>query len=149
MFLLVRLRHGLAKQVLAGHVQQLRSLVLRLLPPPLKGSGRNDVSRHARIVELENIVFVGNQLRLARALRHRLNLLEQPAVFAVKRLLGIPFALHQRVTDEQFAAEPSIDARELHSSVGDDSHTKQGHALVGDYRTLVLLPVRFAVGSLA
>src|SRR3546814_415884 len=58
------------------------------------------------------------------------------------RLQLRPLPVHQRVPDEQLAAQLRVDARIVHQAIGDQWHAIEQHLLVCHHRTTLGRPVR-------
>ena len=141
-----------------AHVEQARCAVRGLTPPGLERADVEDLARDPRVVEREHRLITGQDVAATLPL---LELLQAPPHVrvtpvegseALVEVRGIPFALHERVADEELACERPIEAGQLHAALRDDLYPEQGHLLVRGCRTRRSRPVRLAqltVGELA
>ena len=119
-----------------------------LLPPLVEVGAADDLGPDPGVVEVEEGVLVDDDVAPAGAVLELLGLLEQPLVLPQEAVPAGPLAVHERMPDEELAAQLAVDPAERDEPVGDERDAVERDALVGHHRSALARPVRLAVAAL-
>ena len=134
-----------AQQRLDRDVEELGLVLPDRLPPGVEvGAGYHGL-RQAGVVEVEEHLVLGEQASVADPGGELLGLGDRGGVAAEEGVALPPFAVDERVADEQLAGHDRIDLPVAHPLVAAQGHPVERHRLVGHRRTAALRPVGFAV----
>ena len=94
-------------------------LAAGLLPPGVEVPGADHLGADPGVVELEDRLVVHPQVPPAGALLQLGDLGQHRLVVRPEPVVGLPLPLHQRVPDEQLAADHRVDRAVLHPPAHD------------------------------
>ena len=142
------IRGGVAHQVFARHVEQLRLRRFGLLAPRFEGGGVVHARRDQRVVKREQRLFVHQHVGAARLVFEFADLGDQALVVGEKRPFSFDLAGGKPLTDEHLARFGRIERPVVHAparhqceSVERDALPRIDHAALG-------LPMRIEVMAL-
>ncbi|MBV6489644.1 MAG: hypothetical protein GHHEDOFH_03647 [Pseudorhodoplanes sp.] len=133
---------ALPEQRVARQLQQRRIGTRRRAPPALERLRRMHVLRNARVVPVEQLSLVDQQVGAADALLERFDLGHQPPVVHEEAQTAVPVAADQRPADHQFARQPRIDRAIVHAPLRVDRQPVEHAALAGHRLAGALRPRR-------
>ena len=146
-----RLREGragdtrslVAHQLLARQQQQARLAFHLVAIPAFEAVATAHIGRQLRVVERVDELVVYQHVLPTRLVLEFFDLRDQLAVRVDERQLGLPFARHQRLANEDLARGSRIDVAEVHALVAVDDDAVERRAFERDHLGGLLLPVRF------
>ena len=93
--------------------------------------GGSDVGRDPPVVESEQRSVVSDDAAPSGSAFQLLGVGQKLAIGVEELVVGLPFALDQRVADEQLAGQHGVDPAERDRPGGDEGQAVQGYALQG------------------
>ena len=132
----------MAHQLFAAEQQQGRLLLDLVFVPALTTCAGTDIGRQLLVVKSVDQLFINQHVLAPGLVLQVLHLLDQFQIGRQKRQLGVPFAGHQRLANENLACRHRVDPAKVHAPAVVDHQAVQGGALQRGYLSGLFFPVR-------